>query len=109
MRMNMLILLPRLTEREREMMIEVGDFRDSTELALSCRDRLDAVIDALLEAERRGLFETEGVDLACKLMSLRDEPTWSAPTQEQASNWYVSNHDPGLTLGGANTLKDGGK
>jgi hypothetical protein len=73
---HMLGLLPRLTQREREMMMQVGDFATSGELALFSPDRLDVVIDALLEAERIGRFETEkeARDLACKLLSLRDEP-----------------------------------
>jgi hypothetical protein len=41
------------------------------------RDRLDIVIDALFEAEQRGLIQTieAARDLACKLMSLRDNLT----------------------------------
>jgi hypothetical protein len=69
---NMLGLLPHLSQQEIEMITAVGF--DHGTLALFRRDRLDIVIDALLEAERRGLFETTGVarDLACKLMGLQD-------------------------------------
>jgi len=82
---NNLLLLPRLAPQEIDMMrIAVAELQpehrslvDFAVLAFSSRDRLDVVIDALLEAEQRGLFSTDGVacDLACKLMSLRDDLT----------------------------------
>jgi hypothetical protein len=79
---HMVGLLRRLTEQEIEMMMRVGDFACYGTLALSSCDRLDTVINALLEADRSGLVETEGAacDLACKLLSLRDETVPSAPT-----------------------------
>jgi hypothetical protein len=55
---NMLGLLPHLSQQEIEMIAAVGF--DHGTLALFRRDRLDIIIDALLEAERRGLFETAG-------------------------------------------------
>jgi hypothetical protein len=69
---NMLGLLPHLSQQEIEMIAAVGF--DHGTLALFRRDRLDIIIDALLEAERRGLFETAGAarDLACKLMGWQD-------------------------------------
>jgi hypothetical protein len=102
--MNMLGLLPRLAPQEIEMILAAQPM-EFGELALMSRDRLDVVIDALLEAERRGLFETEGAacDLACKLMSLRDERMPFVPTQEQETNPALSNFDLGLTLAVTNT------
>jgi hypothetical protein len=107
--MNMLVLLPRLTQQEIDMMIAAGGFPYTlAALARLSREGLDIVIDALLEAERRGLFLTEGaaLDLAGKLMSLRDEPMPFVPTQEQETNPAVSNFNLGLTLAVANALKD---
>jgi hypothetical protein len=82
--MNMLPLMPHLAPQEIEMILAAKSM-EFGELALLRRDRLDVVIDALLEAERRGLFLTEGAacDLACKLMSWRDGLTPSVPTPEQ--------------------------
>jgi|APPan5920702963_1055757.scaffolds.fasta_scaffold54754_2 hypothetical protein len=81
---HMVRLLSRLTEQEFEMMIAVGEafgkLACKGTLASCSRDRLDAFIAALAEAERRGLFETEraAFDLACKLLSLKDERMPSA-------------------------------
>jgi hypothetical protein len=77
---HMVGLLSRLTQQEFEMMIAVGKqfgmLACYGTLASCSRDRLDAFEVKLLEAERRGLFLTEGAafDLAFKLRCLRDEP-----------------------------------
>jgi hypothetical protein len=81
---NCLELVRHLDEQEIEMVasaLEVlrPEYRFRTWLiwALLPPHRLDVVIDALLEAEQRGLFLTVGAarDLACKLISLRDGVT----------------------------------